>query len=200
MELEEVIIDSIAYKKPPNEHCLLILCTVNKQLKIPISIGAFETESILTGLDVDTLPKTKRPLTHDLMKNIIDSFELSLQKIIISDFTEGNFYAQLVIENNGVNKTIDSRPSDAIAIAIRLDIPIFINKSILKQIGFKKSITKSIKKNTVKKSGTKTSTLETDKLNNISTSNLKKALKEMVEVEDYEKAVKIRDELNKRLI
>ncbi len=122
MELRRIIIRDL------HEPQLIILSEVEGERSFPIVIGLFEAASI----DRQVKNKTSsRPLTHDLIVNVIDQMGGEIQDIIISDLREHTYYAQLRIRQNGELTSIDSRPSDAIALAVIAKVPIYVNESVL---------------------------------------------------------------------
>jgi bifunctional DNase/RNase len=107
---------------------VVVLVDMNGQKALPIWIGVFEAEAISRGLeDVVTL----RPMTHDLLKQILDTLHTSLTRVVINDIKENTFYAKLHFNVEGNELIVDSRPSDAIALAVRVKAPIFITQSVV---------------------------------------------------------------------
>jgi bifunctional DNase/RNase len=133
-ELMEVKVMGIV-ADPKASNPVIVLVDLSGQKALPIWIGVFEAEAISRGLeDVVTL----RPMTHDLMKQILDTFQASLTRVVISDIKGNTFYANLHLNVEGKEMIVDSRPSDAIALAVRVKAPIFIAESVIevtKQLG-----------------------------------------------------------------
>ncbi len=133
-ELMEVKVMGIVVD-PKASNPVVVLVDLSGKKALPIWIGVFEAEAISRGLeDVVTL----RPMTHDLMKQILDTFHVSLKRVVINDLRENTFYANLYLNVDGEELIVDSRPSDAIALAVRVKAPIFITKSVVeatKQLG-----------------------------------------------------------------
>jgi len=133
-ELMEVKVMGIVVD-PKASNPVVVLVDLSGQKALPIWIGVFEAEAISRGLeDVVTL----RPMTHDLMKQILDTFQASLTRVVISDIKGNTFYANLHLNIEGREMIVDSRPSDAIALAVRVKAPIFIAESVIdvtKQLG-----------------------------------------------------------------
>jgi bifunctional DNase/RNase len=170
---------------------------------LPIIIGGFEAQSIAIALEKELKPK--RPLTHDLFRNFAERFNIYIKQVIIHKLVDGVFYSSLICERDKIEEIIDARTSDAIAMALRFGAPVFIYDSILKQAGFDESTIKEDKKNTGGENWIKNFVEEQSKqkavpddLNKLSLSKLKSLLNKLVNLEDYEKAVKIRDEISKR--
>ena len=120
---------------PKQSNPVVVLVDLSGQKALPIWIGVFEAEAISRGLeDVVTL----RPMTHDLMKQILDTFQVSVTRVVINDLKENTFYANLYLNIEGKELVVDSRPSDAIALAVRVKAPIYIADSVIeatKQLG-----------------------------------------------------------------
>ena len=168
--------------------------------RLPIIIGMFEAQAIAIEIE-KIIPN--RPMTHDLFKSFAGSFDFSIKEIIISDLKEGVFFAKIVCGNEDKSIEIDSRPSDAIAIGLRFDAPIYTYEAILGEAGIELSdehedepdIQKELEQIQPKKDKPSPST---EKLKDTSSEKLKEMLDKAIEEEDYERAAKIRDELNKR--
>ena len=168
--------------------------------RLPIIIGMFEAQAIAIEIE-KIIPN--RPMTHDLFKSFAGSFNFKIKEIIISDLKEGVFFAKIICEDNKNIIEIDSRPSDAIAIGLRFDAQIYTYESILSEAGIEMSeeeeeepdIQKELEQIQPKK---KKESTGTEKLKDASLEKLKEMLDKAIEQEDYEKAAKIRDELNKR--
>lgn len=174
----------------------VVLGEVNGVRKLPIVIGGFEAQAIAVALE--NMQPT-RPLTHDLMKNMMLATQLQLVEVLIHKINEGIFYAKLICQTGSETIEIDSRTSDALALAVRFDTPIYTYESILDSAGLQMDETtpKKAVKDDDKKSKIKVSTLATD-LNKLSLAELQKQLNEVLETEDYIKAAQIRDEINSR--
>lgn len=164
----------------------LILKEVHGDRRLPIIIGAFEAQSI--ALEMEGI-KPPRPLTHDLIKSVIDSLGGGLADVFINDLREGTFYARLLVDN----QEIDSRPSDAIALAVRYGAPIFVAEKVMTEASFVPDAEDAEKTPTPEsrpdQTGPQRSRLE----------ELQEQLKEAVAKEDYERAARLRDEIRKLL-
>lgn len=169
--------------------------------RLPIIIGMFEAQAIAIEIE-KIIPN--RPMTHDLFKSFAGSFNFSIKEIIISDLKEGVFFAKIICENGERSIEIDSRPSDAIAIGLRFDAPIYTYENILGEAGIELSeeeeeevpdIQKELEQIKPKK---EKPAADSGKIKDTSNEKLKEMLDKAIEEEDYEKAAKIRDELNKR--
>ncbi|HLB00251.1 MAG TPA: bifunctional nuclease domain-containing protein [Bacteroidota bacterium] len=163
----------------------LILKEVNGNRRLPIIIGAFEAQSI--ALEMEGI-KPPRPLTHDLMKNILETMGSDLAEIVISELKDGTFFARLAFDS----REIDARPSDAIALAVRFGAPIYVADSVMDEAGF-------LPDNEQQEEGDAGTAIPTggkdSKISKLEA--MRAALKEAVEREDYEKAAKLRDEIRR---
>jgi bifunctional DNase/RNase len=108
---------------------IVILKDVGGQSVLPIWVGIYEANAIALEIEKVTTP---RPMTHDLLKNLLLGLETHVQKVVVSELRDDTFYALIWIERNGEMMSIDSRPSDALALALRVDCPIFVEDEVLK--------------------------------------------------------------------
>jgi bifunctional DNase/RNase len=162
----------------------LILKEVNGNRRLPIIIGAFEAQSI--ALEMEGI-KPPRPLTHDLMKNILESVGADLSEITISELRDGTFYAKLILDS----QEIDARPSDAVALAVRFGVPIFVADKVMDEAAF---LPENEEEGAEAGAGTPPKGKEV-KLTKLEA--LRAQLKESIEREDYERAASLRDEIRK---
>ena len=183
----------ISYSQTQSGAYALILIEENGERRIPIIIGGFEAQAIVIKLENLNPP---RPLTHDLFKKFADEFNISLTEVMISKLEEGVFYSKLICNNGEKEYPIDSRTSDAIALALRFGCPIFITEEILEKAGI-----------TINKADTSDPSTDEDgiffepessKYDSYSDEELFKMIDESVKTEDYERAAAIRDEIEKR--
>jgi uncharacterized protein len=176
--------------------CILMLAEVGGSRKLPVIIGIPEAQAIALELE-KIIPS--RPMTHDLFKTFAENFAIVIEKIVISDLREGIFFAKIFC-NDGINQVeIDARPSDAVAIGLRFGVPIFTNESVMSEAGIVSTDENAELASKDKESPKpeKTTSGKTA-LNTHSDEQLKKMLEDALNNEDYEKAARIRDELNKR--
>ncbi|MCX6205477.1 MAG: bifunctional nuclease family protein [Bacteroidetes bacterium] len=162
--------------------------------RLPIVIGGFEAQAIAVALEH---MQPSRPLTHDLMKNFMNSFGVELQEVIISDLQEGIFYSKLVCYSENDTVEIDSRTSDALALAVRFGCPIYTYEHILENAGILMDDNAS-KKETKESIGSEEVSSDREDLSALGIEELHVLLNEVLEQEDYIRAISIRDELNKR--
>ena len=201
MELVELKIQGISYSDNTSGAFALILQETNGSRKLPIVIGGFEAQAIAIGLEKKI--KTSRPLTHELFKSFAEKFGIKFNHIIISKLKDGVFFSNIVCENNDDVIKIDSRTSDAIALSIRFNAPIFVKKDILDEAGFDDDEKYSEEINFTdndffKDENLNKSNIKSKDIKKISTNNIKKMLENSLQNEDYEMAARLRDELNSR--
>lgn len=190
--MEKVQVDILGLSTSPSSGgaYALILKEVNGPRRLPIIIGAFEAQSI--ALEMEGI-KPPRPLTHDLMKSIIDTLGGALNDVTINDLREGTFYARLSMEA----REVDSRPSDAIALAVRYGVPIFVMDKVMDEAGFVPENDEAEKLNTFDAGAKQTEEAPKSDKKLTKEEQLQKQLDEAIGKEDYERAAKLRDELKK---
>ncbi|MBX2874942.1 MAG: bifunctional nuclease family protein [Saprospiraceae bacterium] len=182
----QLSIAALATNESQSNNFVVILKEEEGNRRLPVVIGGFEAQAIAIAIEKI---KPNRPLTHDLFKNVLIELKVELKEVIISDLKNGVFYAKLVCgKEDGTQLEIDSRTSDAIALAVRFSCPIFAYDFILQDAGISLEDEDADSNDT--QLANKWETYPTEKLN--------EALDEALENEDYEKAAQIRDELNKR--
>ena len=203
MSLVRLNIKGISYSQTQNGAYALILNEVDGDRKLPIVIGAFEAQSIAIALEKEIKPP--RPLTHDLFKNFSDRFGIVVKKVIIHKLVDGVFYSSLICERDKIEEIIDARTSDAIALALRFNAPIFTYKNILDKAGI------YLKVNPEKEDEDSGDNILMDEIlaeeietkasvnyKNKTLEELHTMIDEAVAKEDYETAARIRDEISKR--
>lgn len=181
----------------------VVLGERNGNRRLPIIIGAFEAQAIAVAVE-KMLPN--RPLTHDLFKNTLDTFRIDLQEVIISNLLDGVFFAKLICEKGGQVIEIDSRTSDALAMAVRFSCPIYTYEFILEAAGVvleepeetASSAPASKSKPTKTITGGGRASDSKGQLAHLSMDELNRMLQEVLQNEDYEQAALIRDEIKKR--
>lgn len=210
MSLVRLTIKGISYSQTQNGAYALLLSEMDGKKQLPIVIGAFEAQSIAIALEKDIRPP--RPLTHDLFKNFSDRFSIRVKQVIIHKLVDGVFYSSLICEREGIEEIIDARTSDAIALALRFDAPIFTYKNILDKAGIylKESSREEASQNPFQKTEiiiedavkndpeVRPDPKKDDGLSKKSLTQLKKDLDKAVKNEDYEVAAHLRDEISKR--
>jgi uncharacterized protein len=198
MKKIELEIVALSHSITQTHSYAVVLGEVNGLRRLPIVIGGFEAQAIAVALEK---MQPSRPLTHDLMKNFMNAFAIDLLEIIITDLQEGIFYSKLVCSTESDTVEIDSRTSDAIALAVRFGCPIYTFENILESAGILMEETgtgskkKKAKQEVMVEEDSPTGnedlkTMTLDELNNL--------LNEVLDSEDYIRAIAIRDEINSR--
>jgi bifunctional DNase/RNase len=197
MKKIELEIVALSHSITQTHSYAVVLGEVNGLRRLPIVIGGFEAQAIAVALEK---MQPSRPLTHDLMKNFMTGFSIDLHEIIICDLQEGIFYSKLVCSTQKDTLEIDSRTSDALALAVRFGCPIYTYENILDSAGIlmeettgKKKKSKEPKEVAVEESHGGNEDLKTMSLEDLNT-----LLNEVLESEDYIRAIAIRDEINNR--
>lgn len=195
MKKIELEIVALSHSITQTHSYAVVLGEINGLRRLPIVIGGFEAQAIAVALE---RMNPSRPLTHDLMKNFMVAFNVELHEIIINDLQEGIFYSKLVCSSSNDTVDIDSRTSDALAMAVRFGCPIYTYDTILDQAGV-----------TMEDEGKRVGEIapeavggleagESENLKALSLDELKSKLNEVLEQEDYLKAIAIRDEIKSR--
>lgn len=204
MSLVRLNIKGISYSQTQNGAYALILSEEDGDRKLPIVIGAFEAQSIAIALENDIRPP--RPLTHDLFKTFADRYGILVKQVIIHKLVDGVFYSSIIAEREGGEEILDARTSDAIALALRFNAPIFTYKDILNQAGIHLKTSPASDSEHAHQDGAIARLMDQEEAEiPMSKSYKKHTLKELKELlskaisqEDYETAAKLRDELSQR--
>jgi len=191
MKKIELEIVALSHSITQTHSYAVVLGEVNGLRRLPIVIGGFEAQAIAVALE---RMQPSRPLTHDLMKNFMMAFNVDLLEVIINDLQEGIFYSKLVCSTESDTVEIDSRTSDAIALAVRFGCPIFTFDNILDSAGILMEDDEKKKKSPIQQADAGTR----DDLKKLSIQELDNLLNEVLEQEDYIKAIAIRDEIKNR--
>jgi bifunctional DNase/RNase len=203
MSLIKLTIKGISYSQTQTGAYALVLSEMEGSRTLPIIIGAFEAQSIAIALEKEIKPP--RPLTHDLFKTFSDRFLIEIKEVVIHKLVDGVFFSSLICEKDGVEEVIDARTSDAIAIAVRFEAPIFTYENILDKAGVFLKIEDELGINDL--SETQEISLDAENLlgldaassySKLSITDLNEQLDKAVSDENYELAAKIRDEISKR--
>ncbi|WP_298780046.1 bifunctional nuclease family protein [uncultured Polaribacter sp.] len=202
MSLIKLTIKGISYSQTQSGAYALVLSEIKGTRTLPIIIGAFEAQSIAIALEKEIRPP--RPLTHDLFKTFSDTFLIKVEEVIIHKLVDGVFFSSLVCVREGVKEVIDTRTSDAIAIAIRFNAPIYTYENILDKAGVYLKVEEELALDKNEDFGDYSLELDeltSEKENSFSEVSLKELhnkLNTAVVNENYELAAKIRDEISKR--
>lgn len=194
MEKVKLEIVGLSYSQTQSGAYALVLSEVEGNRRLPIIIGGFEAQAI--AIELENMTPT-RPLTHDLFKNFALEFEIKVKEVIIYNLVEGIFYSKLICEQNGVEKEVDARTSDAIALGVRFKCPVYTYETILGSAGIKledgEDLEPPVEVDPIEKKESKKGDLS-----KLTIKELEEKLEGAVENEDYELASKLRDEINKR--
>lgn len=190
MKRIELEIIALSHSLSQTQNYAIILGDIDGNRRLPIVIGGFEAQAIAVVLERMT---PNRPLTHDLFKSALNNFGIHVKEIVINDLIDGIFFSKLVCEREGEIYEIDSRTSDALAMAVRYSCPIYTYQFIMNNASLELD---ELDAETAKSIKTKVKTI--DSFKNQSLEELENLLQKVLEEEDYKKAAKIRDEINKR--
>lgn len=190
MKKIELEIVALSHSITQTNSYAVVLGEVNGLRRLPIVIGGFEAQAIAVALE---RMKPTRPLTHDLMKNFMMAFSIDLHEVIISDLQEGIFYSKLLCSSESDTVEIDSRTSDALALAVRFGCPIYIYENIFDVAGVENTETEDQASKPIPETAASNQDLKSMPLEEL---NL--LLNEVLEQEDYIRAIAIRDEINAR--
>ncbi|WGH74174.1 bifunctional nuclease family protein [Tenacibaculum tangerinum] len=203
MSLIKLTIKGISYSQTQSGAYALVLSEIGGTRTLPIIIGAFEAQSIAIALEKEIRPP--RPLTHDLFKTFSDRFSIVVKQVIIHKLVDGVFFSSLICEREGVEEVIDTRTSDAIALAVRFEAPIFTYENILDKAGIylKMDEELEIEEDLGLEEDEIEFSMEEEKeekgnYSHLSLKELHEQLNDAVANENYELAAKIRDEISKR--
>ena len=194
MKKLELEIIALSHSITQTNSYAVVLGEVNGLRRLPIVIGGFEAQAIAVALE---RMKPTRPLTHDLMKNFMLAFSIDLHEVIISDLQEGIFYSKLLCSSDTDTVEIDSRTSDALALAVRFGCPIYIYENIFEIAGVNKVENKETAEIADKEESKKDVPSNGD-LKKLGLEELQTMLNELLEQEDYIRAIPVRDEINSR--
>jgi len=181
MESLQVEIAKISFY-PPSKGYAVILKEVDGERQLPVIVGAFEAQAIALAIEGIEMP---RPMTHDLLSNLLETLEVEVKEIVINKLVEGTFYAKIYVESFQFGeREIDSRPSDAIALALRVNAPVFVNKKVMQEAGVILADQEEIEE------------FKFDSADVSKGALLQEELEKAIDVENYELAAKLRDKLN----
>mgnify|MGYP002760257846 FL=1 len=168
----------------------LVLGEVEGNRRLPIIIGAFEAQAIALELEKIQPP---RPMTHDLLRDTFEAVEVDVEEVVIDELREGTFFAKIRYRHDGEEHQLDSRPSDAVALAVRVDAPIFVAPAVLDEAGIVAEDESDI--SSLAEQAEETSSSEEEEGTELE--QMQKQLEEAVEEEDYERAAELRDEIQR---
>lgn len=197
MKKIELRIVALSHSVSQSNNYAVVLGEMVGLRRIPIVIGSFEAQAIAVAMEKMT---PNRPLTHDLFKQTLEAFKVEIKEIIINNLLDGIFYARLICEREGEIIELDSRTSDAIALAVRFQCPIFTYEFILDTAGVEldESTQADIEEESDDEMEEKLGKSKQSSLSTYSLESLQNMLLQVLEEENYEKAATIRDEIDKR--
>jgi bifunctional DNase/RNase len=203
MKKIELEIVALSHSITQTHSYAVVLGELNGLRRLPIVIGGFEAQAIAVALE---RMQPSRPLTHDLMKNMLNIFDVELREVVIYKLEEGIFFSKLVCLHNDEVIEIDSRTSDALALAVRFNCPVYTYENILEAAGLymdesgkpEKGAAGSTLPAAEKTPATVTTSAGNDDLKALSLEDLNKLLQQVLDQEDYMRAIAIRDEINSR--
>ena len=194
MEKIQLDIVGLSYSQTQSGAYALVLAEADGRRRLPIIIGGFEAQAI--AIELESMAPS-RPLTHDLFKSFAQEFSIEITEVLIYNLVEGIFYAKIVCIHNGKTVEIDSRTSDAIALAVRFNCPIFTYEFILSSAGIileDQGISEEMEDLNIEE----LTSIQNEPLESISLEELEAKLNEAIANEDYESASRIRDEIDRR--
>ena len=194
MEKVKLEIIGLSYSQTQSGAYALVLSEAGGKRRLPIIIGGFEAQAI--AIELEKMTPT-RPLTHDLFKSFAVAFSIEVKEVIIYNLVEGIFYSKLICEREGQITEIDARTSDAIAIGVRFNCPVFTFENILASAGILLDENAELSLDTIS-SPEETALIQTS-ISTLNINELEDQLEDAIENEDYELASRLRDEINKRL-
>ncbi|MBV6472043.1 MAG: hypothetical protein JPMHGGIA_00295 [Saprospiraceae bacterium] len=189
-KIVELEITALSHSVSQSQNYAIVLGELEGNRRLPIVIGGYEAQAIAVVLERMT---PNRPLTHDLFKNALSSFGIEIKEIVINNLVDGIFYSQLICEKDGEVLKIDSRTSDALALAVRFDCPIYTYEFIMEAAGVVLDESEEEAAQIVEKKEE-----PAKPFSNYSVQELEAMLQKVLEEENYEKAARIRDEINRR--
>lgn len=168
----------------------LVLGEVEGNRRLPIIIGAFEAQAIALELEKIQPP---RPMTHDLLRDTFDAVDVDVSEVVIDELREGTFFAKIRYRHNGDERQLDSRPSDAVALAVRVDAPIYVAPAVLEEAGIVAE-EEETSVSSLAQAGSSSST-EEEEQGGTRLERMERQLEKAIEEENYERAAKLRDEI-----
>ncbi len=192
MDLTRVDIIGLSTSPSSGGAYALVLGEVEGNRRLPIIIGAFEAQAIALELEKIQPP---RPMTHDLLRDTFEAVDVEVTEVVIDELREGTFFAKIRYRHNGEEHQLDSRPSDAVALAVRVDAPIFVAPMVLDEAGIVAEDESDI--SSLAEQAEETSGPEEEEMGGTELEKMQKKLEKAVEEEDYERAAELRDEIQR---
>jgi hypothetical protein len=192
MDLTRVDIIGLSTSPSSGGAYALVLGEVEGNRRLPIIIGAFEAQAIALELEKIQPP---RPMTHDLLRDTFEAVDVEVTEVVIDELREGTFFAKIRYRHDGEEHQLDSRPSDAVALAVRVDAPIFVAPMVLDEAGIVAEDESDI--SSLAEQAEETSGTEEEEMGGTELEKMQKKLEKAVEEEDYERAAELRDEIQR---
>jgi uncharacterized protein len=172
----------------------ILLKEVSGNRRLPIIIGAFEAQAI--ALEIEGI-KPPRPLTHDLLKQMIDNLGAAVMEVIIDELRENTFYAKIILEASGLSNEVDARPSDAIALAVRTQSPIYVSETVMETAAFFPTEENEKEEKLERRAKEEVDEEQVPKTKEAKIASLQVKLKEAIAAEEYERAAQLRDDIQR---
>jgi len=194
-KVNKVQVEIIGLSSSPSSggYALLLKETFGKR-RLPIIIGAFEAQAI--ALELEHIP-APRPMTHDLIKSVIDTLGATVTEVTITELRDNTYFADIKLEVSSLTYNIDSRPSDAIALAVRTEAELYVSEDVMEQASFVPNESDNFY-DTILKPDPEIQEKENDELDDLDLITLQDKLRLAIEQENYEEAARIRDKISKK--
>ena len=192
MDLTRVDIIGLSTSPSSGGAYALVLGEVEGNRRLPIIIGAFEAQAIALELEKIQPP---RPMTHDLLRDTFEAVDVEVTEVVIDELREGTFFAKIRYRHNGEEHQLDSRPSDAVALAVRVDAPIFVAPTVLEEAGIVAEDEADI--SSLAEQAEESPAADPEEMGGTELEKMEKKLEQAVEEEDYERAAELRDEIQR---
>jgi bifunctional DNase/RNase len=192
MDLTRVDIIGLSTSPSSGGAYALVLGEVEGNRRLPIIIGAFEAQAIALELEKIQPP---RPMTHDLLRDSFEAVDMEVTQVVIDELREGTFFAKIRYRHNGEERQLDSRPSDAVALAVRVDAPIFVAPTVLEEAGIVAEDEADI--SSLAEQAEESPATDPEEMGGTELEKMEKKLEQAVEEEDYERAAELRDEIQR---
>jgi len=192
MDLTRVDIIGLSTSPSSGGAYALVLGEVEGNRRLPIIIGAFEAQAIALELEKIQPP---RPMTHDLLRDSFEAVDMEVTQVVIDELREGTFFAKIRYRHNGEERQLDSRPSDAVALAVRVDAPIFVAPTVLEEAGIVAEDEADI--SSLAEQAEESPATDPEEMSGTELEKMEKKLEQAVEEEDYERAAELRDEIQR---
>jgi bifunctional DNase/RNase len=194
MAMDFIQVDIIGLSTSPSSGgaYALVLGEISGNRRLPIIIGAFEAQAIALELEKIQPP---RPMTHDLLRDTFEALEVDITEVVIDELREGTFFAKVHYVENGDERQLDARPSDAVALAVRVDAPIFVAPMVMEEAGIAAEEEEGVSSLSSSSSSSSSSTSRSEESGGTPLQRMERQLEKAIETEDYERAAQLRDKI-----